>query len=72
MVTGRREFVTIRQIAERFGVEPVTIRSILCRHRAEFLEAIYVRRNGHPRLVRILTRKEAEQIRELIGLPPGR
>lgn len=67
MVLGRADFLTIRQLADRLGVEPTTIRSLLSRNRAAFHEPIYCRKNGHPRLVRILTRGESNLITKLLG-----
>ena len=66
-ISERAEFVTIRQLAEQLGVSRTTIRTVLWRHKDQFARPIYRRANRHPRLLRMLSRKEEYLVRTLMG-----
>jgi hypothetical protein len=66
-VTEEPEYVTVGAIALRLGVNPSVIWTALCRHKSEFGSPVYRRENGHPRRIRVLTRKEESHVCALLG-----
>ena len=57
--------ITVKELSRDFGVSAAAIRMILWRHKGAFLPR-YMRREGHPRLIRVLTKGEANRVRKML------